>query len=343
MEKKMTEEKELRFLHVNTRITPDIVSAMEEEPKRSGMYNWFMAFGGDMYPLKEITDDMWANYDVVQINMSPVDIPLIRKARKKLDEFAPDTMLVLNNDYVCEAWDIAFGIEPGYYDEVQKMGDLVFSTEPTQVSNMIDGTFVLPHPTRVEHLKTIRAPEQTNDLGIPFHWWSGDTYIPSRTANKIKDKFGLDKTKLFAYVKKERDRMVKWHKTMWDETVGGMNYCDYAQEIASCKLIYEPCNMHTYGRNTVETACYRVPVIGSDRVYSMKMLYPFTICDPYDTKTMMELAEKVLTDDAFRKKVIDYAYEKVEYFNYENSKKRFLDALKIAKDRGGRAWYLKNG
>lgn len=339
----MSDKKELRFLHINTRITPDIQNAMEEHPRRSGMYNWMFLFKGEMKPYQFVEDDEWAKFDVVQVNMSPVDMHLVPKIRRKLDKFAPNTMLVLNNDYVCETWDNAFQMPPDYYDEVQRNADMLFSTEPHQVSNMLEGAFVIPHPTDTKRLKKIAAPEKSNSVGTIFHWWSGDSYIPSRTANLMKKKFGFDSTRLYGYHMPEKDRMQRWNKVMWDEKIGGMNFPEYAQHIAGNALIYEPCNYHTYGRNTVETACLRVPVVGSDRIYSMKKLYPFTSCDPYDAKKTLEIAEKLMTDKEFRKKVIDYAYEHVDEFGYEASKKRFLDALEVCRKRGGHKFYKEQG
>jgi hypothetical protein len=41
--------------------------------------------------------------------------------------------------------------------------------------------------------------------------------------------------------------------------------------------------------------------------------------------------------------ILDRAYEAVEYFNYKNSKERFMAALEEATTRGGHEWYAKNG
>jgi len=334
-------KEKLKYLHINTAISPSIQNAMEEIPKRSGMYNWMFAFQGEMKPYQFVEDKDWCEFDVVHVNMSPIDAAIIPKIRRKLDKFAPDTMFVLNNDYVAETWNMAFKMYPDYYDEMQRNADMLFGTEPHQVSNMLNGAFVMPHPTRVEHLKKIRAPEKKNVLGTMFHWWCGKTYIPSRNATLMKKKFGFDSRRLYAYFMSEKDEMSRWAKMMWDERIGGKNFPEYAESIASTRLIYEPCPFHTYGRNTVETACYKVPVVGSDRVYSMKKLYPDACCDPYDSKSTMEIATQLMEDDSFRKKVVKQAFEKVEYFNYENSKKRFMEALKESKDQGGRKWIEK--
>jgi hypothetical protein len=73
------------------------------------------------------------------------------------------------------------------------------------------------------------------------------------------------------------------------------------------------------------------------------MLFPELTCDPYDFNATMDCFDIVFNQPEKLKGILDRAYEKVEYFNYENSRKRFLDALKIAVERGGHTWYAKHG
>lgn len=335
---------ELKYVHVCQRITPGAMSALTDEiPSRSGMYNWINVFKGEIQEFRSVnTREKLEEYDVIQVNMSPMDSPLIPKIRALLGADSK-TMLIVNNDYVCEAWDEAFNMLPEYYDDLQKMGDMVFGTEPHQVSNMINGAFCIPHPTNTKYLKALKSDVKNDSIATIYHWWLGDTYLPSRTANRIKEKHGLSASILYAYSEPERDRMKRWCKIMWDTIMAGMNFVEYFEHLASNKLIYEPCAYHTYGRNTVETACMGVPVVGSDRVLSMRINYPNCCCDPYDAKKTQEIADRLLTDEKWRQEQIDLAYKNVEYFNYENSKKRFMDALNECKARGGHEWYKRNG
>lgn len=341
----MEERREMKFCHICQKITPAIVNALSGEvPARSGMYNWINIFKGEIREFNTFKGkEDFEQYDVIQINMSPMDMVIIPQIRYILGDNS-STQLVINNDYVCETWDEAFQQPPGYYDNLQKMGDMVFSTEPHQVSNMIEGTHVIPHATNTKYLKKFRADGQNNTLGTIFHWWHGDTYLPSRTANLIKKDNGLDQSILYSYQDgSKRDKMYRWAKIMWDKKVGGLNLPEYLEALGSSKLIYEPCAYHTYGRNTVETACIKVPVVGSDRIYSMQINYPNCICDPYDAKKTREIAKKLLTDEKWKDEQVELAHANVEFFNYANSKNRFLNALEISKQRGGSEWYRRNG
>ena len=65
------------------------------------------------------------------------------------------------------------------------------------------------------------------------------------------------------------------------------------------KIIVELAPYHTYGRATTETACLKIPVIGSDRVFSMRHCYPQTSTDPYNHRKIREFAQKLWTDKKF--------------------------------------------
>ncbi len=59
----------------------------------------------------------------------------------------------------------------------------------------------------------------------------------------------------------------------------------------------------------------------------MNKCYPYTAIDPYDITKSRELIQKIIKDDDFKQKVIDTARENVDYYNYKNSKERFVKAL----------------
>jgi len=219
---------------------------------------------------------------------------------------------------------------------------MVFGTEPHQVSNMVNGAFCMPHPTNTKWLKRMASDVKSDSIGYIFHWWEGGTYLPYRTLEKVKEKFGVKKSHIYGY-KPKYDQMNKAVNMMWEKIMGLDDFPNYAQNVMGERCIYDPNPYHTYGRNGVEAACWGVPVVGSNRVFSYSKLFPELSCDPFDFNATMELFDIVFNQPEKLKKIMDRAYEEVEYFNYENSRKRFLEALKIAVDRGGWQWYQKNG
>ena len=336
----MKKEKKLRFVMTlpGNNVPENIKSALLEEPPRSGMYNWLGVFDGGLVPwekLKDHTDD----FDVIQVNMSPMDMSIIPEIRQVLDKKGRKTKLVLNNDYVCEHWG-EWGLDPYRYDQIQRMGDMVFGTEKHQVSNMIEGAFTIPHPTHTKLMKRLGRNKKLdeNAVGFVFHWWARESYLGSRTLRHVKEKYGAT-SKVVGYWEKY-DSMNKF-KYQFDEYLNLTGFNQFATEVKKLKCLYDPNPCHTYGRNCVEAACWGIPVIGSDRVFSQNKLFPDLACDPYDKSAIMSKFEQVFNDEKFVKSVLKKAYDGVEYFNYKNSKQRWLDAFKIAIDRGGVNWYKK--
>jgi len=324
----------MKYVHVCAGKSQAVLDAQKEVPRRGGMYNNLRMFDGEIKAYDEIDD--FSQYDVVQVNMSPVDQNLIQDIRRRLGP-SSNTMLVLNNDYVAETWD-GFQMHPRVYEANMRCADMLFSTEPYQVSNMLPGTFVLPHPHMIKTLKHMKTPETQDVMGLFFHWWEGKTNHAEKVLRWLKESGFNIKSKVFAY-KADRDTDKRWGATYFDDYLPMMTYPDFIQEVLRCKLCYDFTGYHTYGRNSVDNAALGIPTIGTDRVESMRRCFPNLICDPFNIKGTFDIAKRVLTDDKWRQEQIDYAKQASEFYNYKNSKARFLAALKIAKFNGGNLFY----
>jgi len=326
----------IKFLHCCTKITDPVKDCLEEVPRRGGMYNWLFLFKGEILPYQYVDD--FEKYDVIQVNMSAVDMNLIPEIRRKLGK-SSSTMLVINNDYVAESW-AGLGTHPLYYEQIQRLGDMVFGTEPYQTSCLIDGAFCMPHPHYVEVLKHVSIDEkdkESDSVAVMFHWWEGKTYLPALLIQKIKQQKRIF-ARIYGY-REEYDDMKRWSKALWDERVTHLRYPDFIEHLLQNTIFIEPVQYHTYGRTTVDTAILGIPTVGSNRVFSMRKCFPYTSFDPVDIKGMTRAVLRLLEDEDFREKVVRKAKEQAEYFNYKNSKKRFLAALEMAQ-KG--AHHLKN-
>ena len=111
-----------------------------------------------------------------------------------------------------------------------RCADMLFSTEPYQVSNMLPGTFVLPHPHKIKTLKHMKAPYKDEAMGLHFHWWEGKTHHAEKLMRWLKESGFKLQSRVFAY-KKERDTSQKWGSTYFDEYLPMMSYPDYIQEV----------------------------------------------------------------------------------------------------------------
>lgn len=319
--------KDIRYTMIlpGHKIPEHIQSCLAEQPSRAGLYNWIFAFKGEINTWNNVKDRL-EDFDVVHLNMTPIDMPAIHEVREKLG-WSSSTKLVLNNDYVCEQWD-KWKIDPWKYDQVQRMGDMVFGTEPTQVSNMIEEAHCLPHPANTHVLKRLGVDksEKEDSVGFINHWWDSKTYVPHRMLKKFQEKYKFKMKKIFGY-SETGDLMNRWAGQMWEETVPLVKFPDYATKVQMEKVLFDPNSCHTYGRNGVEFACWNMPVVGSDRVDSYKKLFPDLIAPPFDHKANDKAFDIVFNKPEKVEEILKDAYEKVEYYNYENSKKRFLEAL----------------
>src|SRR3990167_7168802 len=99
------------------------------------------------------------------------------------------------------------------------------------------------------------------------------------------------------------------------------------------RFIFENCSYHTYGRTTVDTAALGVPTVGSNRVWSMRHCFPNMSFDPFDAKSIVDCMDKILQGGSWLDEQMDYAKESVEFFNYENSEKRYLEMVDYARSR----------
>ena len=324
-------------------IPKHIKDCLKEQPSRSGAYNWLFLHHGEINTFESIRNNL-EDYDVLQINMSPRDMPIIPEIRRALGN-SSSTKLVLNNDYVCEKWNL-WGQDPYYYRQMQRCGDMVFGTEPHQTSFMINGTFTFPHPTNTKVVKRIGCDPSTKDnsVGSIFHWWNPETFLTFLTVEKLKLKYGVS-SRLFGYRETNAppDMVSKFKNYMFDDIVPQLEFPDFANAIQRSRVVFDPNACHTYGRNGVELACWKIPVVGSDRVFSYNKLFPKLTCKPYDQNDIMKKFDMIL-DDKNKVKIqtmLDEAYDAVEYFNYDNSKARYMEALETAEKRGGHSWYQK--
>jgi len=333
----------MKFSHVlggNT-IPDNIKRCLEEQPARSGMYNWIFAHKGEINTFHDIKDRL-DDFDQIQVNMSPKDMVFIPELRRRLK--GSSTKLIINNDYVCEYWG-KWGLDPYKYDQIQRMGDMVFSTEPNQVSNMIDGTFVIPHPSNTKYLKKLgSAHKPTDSMGFIYHWWAPDgKHLGARTINKFIAKHGerydIKNSTIYGWNQLGDDRMAQHTDIMFDKVSPLQAFPDFAQKIQGERVVYDPNPYHTYGRNGVELACFKRPVVGSNRVLSYNKLFPELTINPMDHNDAVGKFKIALGRDSER--ICEQAYKDVEQFNYANSLKKWNSATDIAFDRGGVEWNEK--
>jgi len=318
----------IKYVTVCNKLTESMRSCLEEVPRRGGFFNWMFLFKGEIRTYDDMLgDNAFEKYDVIHVNGAPSDQILVPEIRKKIGK--SDTKIVFNNDHVCEVWE---GWRNSFlpYLQAQEQADMVFGTEPYQVSNMIDRAVVMPHPHWIHMLKRMGRPEIEPSIGFLYHWWESKSYLPAIWSYKLKDAGINHKSKLFAHLPKNDQNAAI--RQCYDELHPGYDYPTFMEKFMANKFVVDYCGYHTYGRSSVDMAAVGVPMIGSDRIESMRRCFPDLAIDPCDGKEFHRLAKKLWTDTEFYQKVQDYASEACEYYNYKNSKIRFLQHLEECED-----------
>jgi len=327
--------KKLKYLMVTNHIHKQL---LEEDCLRTGLYSWIPTFEGEVKKFKDVEPEDFKKYDIIHINMSAQDIHLIGEVRRIIGDDS-NTKIVVNNDYTIELWQASFDYLPTLRREL-KYADMLFGTEPNQVGTLevLTGRKVhlIVHPCFTKRLKTLNNKVPKNVLSVISHRYDQFNIIPSLAVNDLGYK-----TRLIGY-DPASDKKKFTTDTCYNEIRTGTNYMDFCDELMESKLVLDPFTLTSQGRTGWDCAALGVPLVGSDRNYSIQKCYPMTAVPPLDMRATRNMVKKVLTDDKFRQEVIEYAKNAVEYVSYEQSLEKYLRALEEGSpkltDKEDRKW-----
>jgi len=297
--------------------------------KRSGCMKWLDIFKGDIDYFTNFQNNDLEKYDVIHINLCGGDVGLIKTVRDALPN-SSSVKIVANIDYGVEDIQRTFG-DPSIYKYALRGADYYFATEPFQAalcSRIINDkpVKIIPHPIDVKFIKK-RQKEQNNKKALMisaiYHSYDDQIDMPYWTISDLG--LGIGAINLAEDGRPRRGGLSKY---LFNYTKNAdCNWEDWLDILDSNFLLFETYTQHSYGRATVEAAALGVPVVGSHLVASMRRCYPKTSCDPLWIPRCRELIIKLRDDEKFYKEVSDYAIETSEYYNLENSKKRFLELI----------------
>lgn len=321
----MTTERKLKWLLLTNHVHENLIK--DEDCLRTGLYSWIPTFEGDIKEFQKMDPEDLKKYDIIHINLSTQDIHLVKEVRNILGPDSP-TKIVVNNDYTVELWANSGGAFefPATLAHELEGADMIFGTEPNMVGTLevLTGRKVhlIVHPGFIKRLKTLTPKRKLDVVSVVHHRYDNNGIIPGVAMKNI----GL-KTRLIGY-DSSSDRGRFSTETLYNYILAGTNYMDFCQQLMESKVVLDPFTLTSQSRVGWDCAALGVPLVGSYRNYSVQQCFPRTMVSPHNAKEMREMVQKVLTDDKFRQEVIDYAREKVEMINYENSKSAYLEALK---------------
>jgi len=96
---------------------------------------------------------------------------------------------------------------------------------------------------------------------------------------------------------------------------------------------FYPTEWHGTAREVIACAAVGTPCIGSNQSHTQMRLFPELACNIYDVDRMAELGTRLLMDADYYQLIANRAFERVQFYNLANTKKRFTDAWEEAKEK----------
>ena len=234
------------------------------------------------------------------------------------------TIIVGNHDHSPELW--AKSMEhPHIWKQTVDNCDAIFATTPTAhnlMNNILDTKVnLIPHPCETHVMKRIGTVKKFDHIAVVHHRYDNNVLMPFLHLEKFK------KTLTLIGYHESEDPRNRITKCLYDNILSYMPFPDFIKVMKEAYYLYDSYEGYSYGRVGCDAACLQTPLVGSKNVYSHQILYPYTSVNQYDTKEIQSKFDKLINDGEFYDKVIKTAYERVEHFNWVNSKKRFKEML----------------
>ena len=339
----------VKYIHITVDGShfPDLIN---EKVSRPGMYQWQRAFNtgkdtGVISHINSVAPADLKNYDIVHANLcgvSAASIPRVKEAIK-----GTDTKLILNLDYAVELVQEAFA-RPKEMWEAVLAADFIFAQEPFQ-QNFLNFFLryqnpdnpsnnppkhsipCIPHPCDTEGLKKFVVPneDRLDQCTVMIHRYKEPVLIPAVISWGIKSStwaVGFTQGNIPMGLFTEASALMEWPRYIYKLAHSTMALDYYL-------------GIHSHSRFVEECACLGIPCVSTCESYTAKMIFPEINHDETDLRGIrndLERLEKGFesgTPDEFWLDLQKKGSERVEQFNYVNSKQHLLDAM--------RAWEIK--
>jgi len=318
--------KKLKFCYIAYEFFEDI---FKHQPMLTGCYQWQRIFNGECRNWRDIKDKAeLEKYDAVMVNLDPVDCRLAREVRWMLGD-SSSTQLIVNQDHAPELWQHSYQTLVDFKSAMLD-ADKVFATAPYAqelMSQLLDNRkkiWLNPHPCETHSISKIKSTYESDHLLVFWHRYDANAAVPYIITKDIYKTITLAGYSLSEY-DKERGSNAAIIKTSFKSRIPALPFFDFLKVLKEAKAGFEPFTSYSYGRLTCDTAALGLPIVGSNRLYSMQVNYPLTCFDPFDLKSNRAALSKILTNDAFREEVSDIARYNVRYFGHDMCRDRFME------------------
>lgn len=329
-----------KFLHTSEHIHESLFS---DNVLIAGFYSWHLAFNsypgwsGEFQYLKSCFGKL-KNYDIIYACVAKPELEgrIFDFIRNEIG-YNSKTIVVGAIDYALEIWDMPFNVMQ-VKDQLSKC-DFVFASEPALQSGlralMNDKEIKLvPHPTNVDFLKTMRRPYNQRQFNIVSmihrydnNWKTQFITLLRTIEQKQKGQEMPDiEAILLSGDQNSRIELLPFFGTV---QLGAPypQQMEYLSRQLLCVDSYH--RLHTYGRTVADCAAIGLPLVGTYLQYLQDKLFPLLTTKPYDLYAQQDLIERLIKDKEFYQEIINYGYAHVEEFNFKNSVDRFLKNCNI--------------
>ena len=306
---------------------PEILKPFE----RAGLYNWMKAFEGEV----RLWGDMsrrkheLRDYDVVHINSYGPDQGLAHVVAQHTD--GTDTKLVVNMDLSIDYFDKNLNFSEFVKDILA--ADVLFSVEPTQV-NLVNyiahamgrkkpGHCVLmPHPINIPLLMDTSFVEYDKRMDIvafQYHKYDGHWATPKILMEKLPNNW---LSAMLGYIGAPLPMEALRHMVM-----PYMEWELYIDFLRRCKIGFEYRTHKAASRFVMEAGALGIPVVTTKDSHMGQIIFPEICHEVEDFFGIRQSLETLINDEDWRQHLAREGLDRLEAYNFENSKKRFMELI----------------
>lgn len=304
---------------------PELLQPFE----RAGLYNWLKCFEGEVRlwgDIKKRTHDL-KDYDIIHVNSYGQDQGLAAEVAPLIE--GSQAKLVVNMDLSINYFDKDLNF-PAFVRDILA-ADALFSVEPAQVNlvNYIAHRMgrkkpkrctLLPHPIDIKLLMDkawIPYSQRMDMIAFQYHKYDAHWSIPKVLAE------GLDwLTCMMGYIGPPLPVEGLRHCVMpymeWDK---------YLSFLSRCKLGFEYRTHRAASRFVMEAGSLGIPVVTTTESHMGQLVYPELSLPPEDFMGLRMTLERLIDDDDYRLQQARDGLERLEAYNFDNSRKRFMEMI----------------
>jgi len=315
------------LLTEGTAYFPELLKPFE----RAGLYNWLKTFKGEVRlwgDIKKRTHNL-QDYDIVHVNSYGPDQGLAHAVSQYTD--GTDTKLVVNMDLSINYFDKDLNLSQFIQDILA--ADVLFSVEPAQVNlvNYIAHAMqrkkhghcvLLPHPIDIPLLldtSFVEYDKRMDVVAFQYHKYDGHWSIPKILLENLPNNY---LAAMLGYIGGPLPLEGMRHMIMpymeWDL------YIDFLRR---CKIGFEYRTHKAASRFVMEAGALGIPVVTTKDSHMGQIIFPEICHEVEDFFGIRESLEKLVTDEDWRLHLTREGLDRLEPYNFENSKKRFMELV----------------